>query len=128
MFNYIKKYFSTKQEQKVEEPKPVPIEDNLLIISCDSHGTTKIKITVNNKSFESAKHFGEMLFLLNEGFYVQTILDVLNEIIKTEPAYATFIQSIINKWSTKVIEIEDVEEDLLNQPVISPTFFYKSAK
>lgn len=128
MFNYIKKYFSTKQEQKAEEPKPTPVEDNLLVISCDSHGTSKVKITVNNKSFESAKQFGELLFLLNEGFYVQPILDVLNDIIKTEPAYATFIQSILNRWSTKVTEIEDVEEDLLNQPVISPTFFYKSAK
>jgi len=128
MFNYITKYFSIKPQPKVEETKPTPIEDNLLIIACDPHGTNKVRITINNKSLESAKEFGEMLFLLNEGLYIQPILDVLNEIVKTEPSYATFTQSVINKWSNKVIEIEDVEEDLLNQPVVSPTFFYKSSK
>lgn len=128
MFNYIKKYFATKPDQKISEPSNLDSNENIITISCDSSGVSKVKIIVNNNSIESAKQFGEMLFLLNEGFYTQSFLDILNEIVESDKNYTIFVSSIIDKWSNKVTEIENIENSLSNKPIVPPTFFYKSAK
>ena len=69
-----------------------------------------------------------MLFLLNEGCYIQSILDIFDEMAKTDTGSAKFIQPIISQWSTRVLELENNQIDLSQKPIISPTYFYKSAK
>lgn len=125
MLKYLQSWF--KPQKKITESNQ-PLE-NVLMITCGSNiKDNKVKIYFNITSTEAAKQFGEMLFLLNEGYYVQSILDIFKEISSADENYAKFIQKVISNWSEKVLELENHEDDLLNNPIVSPTYFYKSAK
>lgn len=126
MFNFIKNLMFVKKTKLLETNLAQP--DNILTLSCGAGGSCKIKININNHSPEASTQFGEMLFLLNEGCYIQSILDIFDEMAKTDTGSAKFIQPIISQWSTRVLELENNQIDLSQKPIISPTYFYKSAK
>jgi hypothetical protein len=116
-----------KSVESVEMQTPLE-QENILSLSCKTGENTKVKIHLNITSNEAAKQFGEMLFLLNEGYYVQSILDIFTDISKTDDKYAKFIHGIISSWSERVLEMEHHEKNSLDTPIISPTYFDKSAK
>lgn len=119
MFNFIKNLILVKKTNPVQP-------DNTLTISCGVSGSCKIKININDHSQEASIQFGEMLFSLNEGYYIQSILDIFAEMGDTDTRNINFIQPTISRWSTRVLEIENNQIDLLQKPIISPTYFYKA--
>jgi hypothetical protein len=126
MFNFLKSLFDrfyTKKEDSI--PKD---PNNLLIISVDNYGQIRVKITINNTDNNAGKKFGEMLFLLNEGYCTQSILDIFDDIVESEASYGKFLRDVIDRWSSKITESEKLETDQSDKPIISPTFFYKGSK
>lgn len=109
-------------------PKPETINKyNQLTISVDNNGKIVIKFDINNFSNHDAKNFGLMLYYMNEGLYVETILDLLTQSTDKNTNYTNFIEKTISSWSTKVSESYKDDEDIadINSPIVSPSDFYK---
>lgn len=119
MFQYLQSLFKKNKKSN---------NDNTLTIVCDHNKNNKIHVNFNKTSPESAQQFAEMLFLLNEGYYTKLILEILQEISKTDTDQTNFINDVISRWSSFVLEVENYEQDQLNSPIVAPTYFYKSAK
>lgn len=126
MINYIKKLFDYSHSKDIKTAPPA--SENQIIISCDQNGLVKVKITISHVGTNAAKDFGKMLFLMNEGFYVQSILDIIKEIKESGSDTNEFIEQMISSWSECVVSIESMEKDEDNQPIISPTLFDKGSK
>lgn len=125
MINYIKKWLGfSKDNNNLSDTNT----ENQIIISCDQTGMVKVKITISNLDANAAVDFGKTLFLINEGFYVQFILDILEEMKNSDANHAEFVEQIIATWSGCVVNIESLEKDADNQPIVSPTLFDKGLK
>jgi hypothetical protein len=111
----------TKQKEHISS-------ENQLIISCDEDGLVKVKIAINHVGKQASTNFGNMLFLMNEGYYVQSILDIFEEIKDSNTDHAKFIEDITNTWSMCMLQIQKLEEEEENNPIVSPTFFDKGSK
>jgi hypothetical protein len=105
-----------------------PNTDNQLIMSCDQDGIVKVKITINHVGKNASINFGNMLFLMNEGYYVQSICDIFQEIKDSNTDHTKFIEDITNTWAMCVLQIEKLEAEEENSPIVSPTFFDKGSK
>ena len=125
MFNFIKQCFSIFAQPKTEHPTE---NNNVLMVSVDDNGFIKIKITINDATEAQGRNFGNMLFLLNESYCTQSILDIFNDIVKSDKTYVLFIKNAIDQWSSKILEVDGDDEKILNEPIIPPTTFCKGAK
>ncbi|NBT07536.1 MAG: hypothetical protein EBS98_01920 [Chitinophagia bacterium] len=64
-----------------------------------------------------------MLFLLNEGYYVQLILDVLLKISKQDVNNNIFVQNVISNWSSRISDNLSSNDNDSDEPIIKPTHF-----
>lgn len=97
---------------------------NSIVFEIDKNNKINLKVFINDTNIESADKLGVLLFLLNEGYYVQGFLDILSDLSKQDPNNDEFVKKIINSWSTKVTEIAEYESQLnINEPIIKPTQF-----
>jgi len=118
IFNNIKSWFlgCSKPQQNLT---------NKIVVSV-SDGKASIDIQIEDMSDKGCSDFASMLFLLNDGAYVQTILDILLKLDSIE-ANHYYISNIIKVWSSLVSEAM-INEDTTtgtNKPLISPTEFCK---
>jgi hypothetical protein len=102
--------------------------DNQLILSCDQDGIIKVKTIINHVGKDASINFGNMLFLMNEGYYVQSIFDIFQEIKDSNTDQTKFIEDITNTWAMCVLQIEKLEAEEENSPIVPPTFFDKGSK
>lgn len=94
---------------------------NSIVFESDSNNMAHIKIFINDPSRDAADKFGLLLYLLNEGYYVQHTLDILSNLSK-EHHNNEFITATINSWSNKVTD-NTKNELYINDPIIKPTQF-----
>jgi hypothetical protein len=125
IYQYIKNLLGYSKQTKQKEHIS---SENQLIISCDEDGLVKVKIAINHVGKQASTNFGNMLFLMNEGYYVQSILDIFEEIKDSNTDHAKFIEDITNTWSMCMLQIQKLEEEEENNPIVSPTFFDKGSK
>ncbi|MFM7795449.1 MAG: hypothetical protein ACKO7N_01655 [Candidatus Nitrosotenuis sp.] len=117
-----------------KKPKDNDTEDtkyNILIVSVDSDGKIFLNFDVNNFSDKNAENFGMMLYYLNEGMYVETILDLFLHFMKNDNRFETFTQDTIRTWSKLVNEFGIREEFINNKntdPIIAPSDFYNKTE
>lgn len=108
-------------EIKKEEQASKQSNSNYLIFELDENNQSHVSLAISNDDAESAKQLGIMLFLLNEGYYVQLILDVLLKISKQDVNNNIFVQNVIANWSSRINDNLTSEND--DEPIIKPTYF-----
>ena len=127
MFNLFK-LFTTKKniDHNIED------KDNQITISIPKNGKVKIELKVNNYSELDAETFGLMLFFMNEGYYAETIVNLLFDLtLNKEKKTIAFMEKSIDAWSTAInnFDIQPNTNIINNQdPIISPTSFYKNIR
>lgn len=94
---------------------------NSIMFESDSNNMVNIKVYINDPSRDAADKFGLLLYLLNEGYYVQHTLEILSNLSK-EHHNNEFITATINSWSNKVTD-NTKHELYINDPIIKPTQF-----
>lgn len=118
MLQKLYSFFLPKIKKEEESPQ-IEKKSNYLIFELDENNQSHVSLSISNNDTESAKQLGIMLFLLNEGYYVQLILDVLLKIAKQD-INNKFIQDVISNWSSRLND-NIVSND--NEPIIKPTQF-----
>lgn len=112
-------------ETKKEENQGLQVSQqsrsNYLIFELDENNQSHVSLAISNDDPESAKQLGIMLFLLNEGYYVQLILDVLLKISKQDVDNNIFVQNVISNWSSRIND--NLTSDNDDEPIIKPTYF-----
>jgi hypothetical protein len=80
----------------------------------------------------SGQKFGELLFAINEGYYTNTILQILNNISSDSLEHKKFTTIAINKWAQKIsehgIKFKDenkIKDTNKEDPLILPSQFSK---
>lgn len=99
---------------------------NSISFDIDTTQKVRVKMDIYNTSSDDADRLGLCLFLMNEGYYVQSLLDIMSDIAKEDPNKARFIQQAISVWSAKILEADHVEYS--DQPIIKPTQFNTTTK
>lgn len=119
MFKILSKYLDLFKHK--ENTKPT----NSVLFEIDNNNNIDVKIKLNNALVDDAEKFGLLLFLINEGYYVQTFLDILSDISKEGEHQAKFVQTTIHSWASKVTESNIYETNIKNEcdPIIKPTQF-----
>ena len=101
--------------------------NNQIIFEIDKDQQINISIELHDLSSSASQTMGDLFFLLNEGYYVQHILETLTTIANQNKENTKFVQAVINVWSSKVLssDINTSDIDIINNetPVISPSQF-----
>jgi hypothetical protein len=124
MFSYLLSLFNSKKELK-NNLETKNTNTNSILFYLDQDQKINLDIDINNISSEDAKQFGLLLFLINEGYYVQSFLDKISDIAKKHADKTEFIQTVISVWSHAIIENDKVVEQ---DPIIKPTQFNTATK
>lgn len=111
-----KKLFRLNKEIKETNiKKPVSITFEI-----DENNQFSVDLSIGNRSLVLAENLGLLLFLINEGYYVQSFLDILVDISKQHHDNAIFAQTTISHWSNKIMEHDQDQADV---PIIKPSQF-----
>lgn len=110
--NWLKKIQPTPSQQST------PL--NSIIFEVDKESKINVRINIQDNTIENGKAFGLLLFLINEGYYVESTLNLLSSLSDLNPNNANFIQQTLSSWSNYVSE--DINHDI-QDPVIKPTEF-----
>lgn len=98
--------------------------ENTILFEINQNQDIKIKIDINDSSFDASQKFGNLLFMLNEGYCVQNILEILTDIAKQNSHQAKFVQDIITIWSARIMESDITTANSSNEtPLVSPSQF-----
>jgi len=118
---FIRSYFD--KLFKIKESTENDSLFNIILFQIDENQKVHLKVNIDNFSEEAAKKFGFLLFLLNEGYYVQTFMDLISDFSKESLTKAQFCQQVIGSWSNKIAESDKYELDHQDEPMIKPTSF-----
>jgi hypothetical protein len=125
MFNKLLQLFNFNSSEKESESEDQTDSHNSISLVLQEDGQFFIKIEISSKELKNGEKFGECLFLLNEGYLVQSILDLLNEMVIKDPTLVYFMDKTITKWSEKIKDSEQIsKKNVANKPIISPSQFY----
>ncbi|NCA30799.1 MAG: hypothetical protein EBS93_08795 [Chitinophagia bacterium] len=117
-------FFSESKKEEIQETQiPEKKHSNYLIFELDENNQSHVSLAISNDDTESAKQLGIMLFLLNEGYYVQLILDVLLKISKQDVNNNIFVQNVISNWSSRISDNLSSNDNDSDEPIIKPTHF-----
>ena len=116
-----KNLFKPKLKEEIQDT-------NSICFSIDKKGEISLKIDLRNTDELSAEKLATVLFYINEGYYVQSILDNLTELSIKNNTYLKFIQKTISLWSNKIIENDNIINNYQDKPIISPGEFNSTSK
>lgn len=122
IISYFKQFIGIKQPIDTNSST---INYNELIIRVTSEGRIFVNFDINNFSQSDCDNFATMLYYMNEGHYVQTILDLFLYFAKEDPKYVNFMDKVLRKWSGLVDNIKDDYGLKDDAPIIAPSAFYK---
>lgn len=109
---------------KKTEPTPTPVQNknflNSIIFEIDEESKINVKLNIQNNVVDNGKSFGLLLFLVNEGYYVESTLNLLHGLANLNAENASFIQETISSWSDYISK--DINRDI-QDPMIKPTEF-----
>ena len=117
ILSFIKQLFS-----KPTIPETPIQSNNSICFSIEDDGKVKINYQLCQTNDKDADKFANLLFLINEGYYVKDILDSMVSIVEQNNNHQTFIHNIISYWSiyANIIDVETTEK-----PIVSPSQFYR---
>lgn len=96
--------------------------DNSILFRIDNNQETDFKFDINNYSKDSAEKLGLLLFLISEGYYVQSFLDSLTSLYKDDKNKQEFVQQVVGSWATNISANETYEASNA-EPIIKPSQF-----
>lgn len=105
-------------------------EETEITFCLQKDGTIKVKLVVENEYPTTAEKIGEFLFYLNHGYYAKNITTTIQNMYLNEnnPVERSlkelFVSNIIQTWLSHL----DILNNNKEQPIISPTNFYKLYK
>lgn len=91
---------------------------NSIYFDLDNDDHIHFDIETLDRTDETAQKIGLMLYMINEGHYVQNIINSLDTLVKT-PEHSRFAQQIIHTWSQQISKDSKNQEE----PVVSPSSF-----
>ena len=123
IYNYLLSLFNHDKQNtdNLETKKGI----NSILFYLDENQKINLDVDIDNISAEDAKQFGLLLFLINEGYYVQSFLDIISDIAKKHSNKTQFAQTVISTWSNAILENDKVVEQ---DPIIKPTQFNTATK
>jgi hypothetical protein len=126
IYNYLLSLFNYKNNEHTEINTDTKKQNNSILFYLDQNQKINLDIDIDNISADDAKQFGLLLFLINEGYYVQSFLDIISDIAKKHSDKTEFVQTVISTWSNAIIE----NDKAVNQedPIIKPTQFNIASK
>lgn len=123
MFDILKNLITKFQAGSVEQSNDLVDNEqgksNFITFELDQDNKPHVLLDLDNLSTESAKQLGILLFLLNEGYYVQPVLDVLLAISKQDVQKNLFVQTVMSNWSSHIA----ADNKKIEEPLIKPTQF-----
>lgn len=125
IYNYLLSLFNYKNNEQTEINTETTKTNNSILFYLDQNQKINLDIDINNISADDAKQFGLLLFLINEGYYVQSFLDIISDIAKKHSDKTQFAQNVISTWSNAIIENDKVTDQ---DPIIKPTQFNTTSK
>lgn len=96
---------------------------NEIIFTIDQDQVINLQLNFNHYTKESAEKLALLLFFMNEGYYVQSLLDSLFAFAKDNNQHQ-FVQQTISAWSAHLKSADQYEDNNSNDnPIIKPTQF-----
>jgi hypothetical protein len=116
----INKWFTKNKTSKTEN---IILKNNSVLFWIGEDGLPYIKIHIMDTDTESSSIFGDMLFSINTGQYMDNILSLLVDISHKDPIIKEYIKNVISYWQNSLLaeDISSTNED--NEPHIKPTAF-----
>jgi hypothetical protein len=94
---------------------------NKILFEIDENHKINIKLDLGNFTDDSAEQLGLVLFLLNEGYYVQTFMDLITDL--SHDNNTKFSQKVISSWADKINTSNSYDNKMEDEPLIKPTYF-----
>jgi hypothetical protein len=94
---------------------------NKILFEIDENHKINIKLDLGNFTDDSAEQLGLVLFLLNEGYYVQTFMDLITDL--SHDNNTKFSQKVISSWADKINTSNSYDNKTEDEPLIKPTYF-----
>jgi hypothetical protein len=94
---------------------------NKILFEIDENHKINIKLDLGNFTDDSAEQLGLVLFLLNEGYYVQTFMDLITDL--SHDNNTKFSQKVISSWADKINTSNSYDNKAEDEPLIKPTYF-----
>jgi hypothetical protein len=113
MFNYIRNIFVKKKKKTF----------NTITFGIDNNGKVYIDLHIDNISSFHSEKFGFLMYLINESFYLQPMIDAVVA-LSDNPDYREFSESTIKSWNIHAIKNNEHPLSLEN-PIIKPSKFVK---
>lgn len=117
LYSLIKDMFFTKSK-KIDT-------SNSIIFSIDENGKVHLDISINQTSDYHSEKFGYLLYLINEGFYLQSMIDAVVGLSDSKPEYTKFLECTIKSWNSHASK-KDTHPININNPIVSPSKFGKT--
>jgi len=115
----LNKWFCNRQETKKENNIP---DSNSVLFWIGEDGLPYVKVYIVDTDIESSKKFGDMLFNINTGQYMDYTLSVLVDISRRDAQINEYIRNVISYWQSLLLTT-DTSIDPDNEPHIKPTAF-----
>ena len=129
MIKKILNKFISKQntEDSLEETKNKIDNTNAVTFILDNNNEPYIHVSITDLNYDKATHFAKMLFEMNSGAYVTSIIDILMELSKQDDSIKIFIAKVIAAWSLYG-DLNKQGQLSEGEPVINPTDFMKGLR
>lgn len=128
MISFLKSLFK-KKHKKLDTNNILDGNSNYLVVFMDKNGEPNIYMNLGDRSESAPEKFGNIIFSLNEGHYVSSIIDILISISKTDKEALIFINKIITTWSDQIKENSiSIDKVFNDNPIILPTQFSNHIK
>ena len=122
IFKFLKSlFYNNKDNAKLEDYQQSP--DNSISFIFDDDNNVFLKISIKDFNQILSIKFGDLLFHMNEGYYAQSMMEIMTEIGSQGPEQFSFVKKAINQWGNKVLEAEKLEDENSIKPIISPSEF-----
>lgn len=109
-------------KERIETNSQIP-NSNSIVFWVGEDGLPYVKVYIVDTDIESSKHFGDMLFSINTGQYMNYTLSVLVDISRQDAHVNTYIKNVISYWQSLLLTKDTSDDPENNDPHIKPTAF-----
>jgi|694.fasta_scaffold114897_6 hypothetical protein len=125
LFQYIASIF----KPRLSKSKTDNNEDNIaadIKFLLDKDNNPYVKISISDTSLESADKFAALLYDINKGLYLESMVQVLIEMGGQDININKYVKRIFKEWYT--IEDKVKSSSSSSEPYVKPTDFFKALK
>jgi hypothetical protein len=128
MIEFFKNIFRSHNTSLSHEAKEQTSENtNALTILLGDDNEPYIHVAITDVDDDKAILFAKMLYELNTGKYITSIVNILNELSSRDDKIKTFVHKLIINW--RLHEQLDKEQSVIyDEPLVRPSDFFKGLK